>query len=127
MTSKLLNCAKLFVFAEKLRFAPEQKNATSAFQQLFSKLAPIQLLELVLEIHLEESKASSSIKNFPICLEWYRNLSRRLFSQNFLSIVKSGCPTLRTQRTRPHTNSAFFYQLGLGPKLDKTGSEVVIF
>ena len=86
--SKLLNCAKFFIFVEKQRFAPEQKNAAPAFQKLFPKLPTNVLLDLVLDIHLIEVKESSNIKKFPTCLEWYHDLCRRVFNQNFLSLVK---------------------------------------
>ena len=86
--SKLLNCAKFFIFVEKQRFAPEQKNAAPAFQKLFAEVPTNLLLDLALEIRLTEMKASSNIKKFPTCLEWYHDLCRRLFNKNFLSLVK---------------------------------------
>ena len=94
---KLFNCSKLFIFAEKHRFDLTQKNVVPAFQRLFAKLQT-PLFELVLEIYQSESPASPSIKNFPVCLEWYRDLCRRLFSLNFVSLIKSTDDTVKILR-----------------------------
>ena len=89
--SNLLDCAKFFILIEKhkekQRFQ-QQKNASLTFKKLCTELPTNLLLDLVLEIHVTETKSSSSIKMFSCLIKWYTDLWRRLLKQDFLSFVE---------------------------------------
>ena len=87
-----ISCSiKLFHLIEKNRFDSEFKNVAPAFQPLFSLLPTCHLMDLVLEIHQSEAKARPNLKNFPNCLDWYRNLCKVFFDRrDLIALVSTG-------------------------------------
>lgn len=85
---KISKCTQLFLLIEKNRLDAVQKNVADAFLPLFTKLSTIQLMNFLLELHKSEGKGPSSLKSYPICMDWYRIASRILVSrEDFVSIV----------------------------------------
>lgn len=86
---KISKCAQLFILTEKSRFDPLQMTAVISFQPFFAKLPPSRLLDLVVDLYVAESKVVPNLKKFAFCLNWYRDVCRLFFSQDFVPLVAS--------------------------------------